>query len=102
MADLNARTSHGKRPMDFADNDEMRQTIINEEKRRRDHGFKRSVISPNSTNVIHETIAARAYEMWEEHGKPDGEADAHWLAAEREQVTGHQESEPVKPLPVSF
>ncbi len=59
-------------------------------------------VSPNSTNVIHETIAARAYEMWEEHGKPDGEADAHWLAAEREQVTGHQESEPVKPLPVSF
>jgi hypothetical protein len=31
-------------------------------------------------NRIHE----RAYEIWTEHGCVDGQADQHWLAAERE------------------
>ena len=48
MADLNARTSDGQRPMDFAINEEMRQAIVNEEIRRRDHGFRRAVL-PNPT-----------------------------------------------------
>ena len=51
MANLNARTRDGRRPMDVADNDEMKQAIINEEKRRRDHGFKRSVIPPTTINT---------------------------------------------------
>ena len=54
MADLNARTTDSQRPMDLAPNDEMRQVITNEEKRRRDHGFKRSVIPPNPTTTIAE------------------------------------------------
>jgi hypothetical protein len=29
-------------------------------------------------------ISARAYALWEEEGRPDGRALAHWLAAERE------------------
>lgn len=44
--------------------------------------------SPNSRSVIHEVIAVRAYELWEHSGRPDGQADAFWLAAECEQVTG--------------
>ena len=51
MADSNARTSYGQRPMDLARSEEMRQVFINEEKRRRDHGFKRSVISPTTINT---------------------------------------------------
>ena len=44
MADLNVRNNHGRRPYDLAINEAMRQVIVNEEKRRRDHGFKRCVI----------------------------------------------------------
>ena len=45
LADLNART---RDPMDLARNEEMRQAIINEEERRRNHGYRRAVI-PNPT-----------------------------------------------------
>ena len=38
MADLNARTINDRCPMDLARTEAMRQTIINEEKRRRVHG----------------------------------------------------------------
>ena len=49
---MNARNSDGQRPMDLATNKAMMQAIVNEEKRRRDHGFKRSVIPPTPpTNV---------------------------------------------------
>ena len=48
MADLNARTTAGQRPMDLAPNEAMRQAIVNEEIRRRDHGFRRAVL-PNPT-----------------------------------------------------
>lgn len=29
-------------------------------------------------------ISERAYEIWAAHGRVDGQADQHWLAAERE------------------
>jgi hypothetical protein len=59
--------------------------------------------SANSRGVIHETIATRAYEMWEQGGRPDNQAEAFWLAAECEQVTGHH-SQPLREpaLPVLF
>lgn len=31
-----------------------------------------------------EKIAARAYEIWEKAGRPDGQHEAHWYQAERE------------------
>jgi hypothetical protein len=37
--------------------------------------------------VIHETIAARAYELWVAKEKPENQAEAIWLEAERELVT---------------
>ncbi len=55
---------------------------------------------PNSRGVIHETIATRAYEMWEQDGRPDHRADDFWLAAEQEQVTGKRKADPL--LPVTF
>lgn len=33
---------------------------------------------------MEQVISARAYALWEEEGRPDGRALAHWLAAERE------------------
>lgn len=43
-------------------------------------------VSPNAASVIHETIAARAYELWEKRGHPENQADDTWLEAEREVV----------------
>ncbi len=56
----------------------------------------------NSKSVIHETIASRAYELWLGYGQPSNQAEAIWLEAERELVSGRkaQKSEPL--LPVSF
>jgi len=56
----------------------------------------------NSRGVIHEVIAARAYEMWEHSGRPDDQADAFWLAAECEQVTGKKNPAFNPALPVNF
>ena len=56
----------------------------------------------NSRGVIHEIIAARAYEMWEHSGRPDDQADAFWFAAEQEQVTGKKQPAFNPALPVNF
>jgi Protein of unknown function (DUF2934) len=33
---------------------------------------------------LHERIRSRAYLLWEQEGRPEGRADAHWLQAEAE------------------
>jgi hypothetical protein len=33
---------------------------------------------------LEQTIRERAYHLWVAAGRQDGEADAHWLAAQRE------------------
>jgi hypothetical protein len=33
---------------------------------------------------LEQTIRERAYHLWVESGRNEGEADAHWLAAQRE------------------
>jgi Protein of unknown function (DUF2934) len=41
---------------------------------------------------LHHRIRERAYEMWNVGGRMDGQADQHWLAAEREllaEMTAH-------------
>ena len=41
---------------------------------------------------LHHRIRERAYEMWSLAGRMDGQADQHWLAAEREllaEMTAH-------------
>lgn len=35
-------------------------------------------------NLTEEAIAARAYEIWEERGRPEGQAEAHWYEARAE------------------
>jgi hypothetical protein len=34
--------------------------------------------------MLEHRIRERAYELWHAHGQVDGQADEHWLAAERE------------------
>lgn len=58
--------------------------------------------SPNSRSVIHEAIAARAYELWESDGKSENRAEYYWLMAEQELITGHRAPQPDLGLPVSF
>ena len=48
-------------------------------------------INPTTRALIHETIATRAYELWEKHGKPANEALDNWLEAERELMTGKRD-----------
>jgi hypothetical protein len=35
-------------------------------------------------HTLEHRIRQRAYEIWHAHGKTDGKANEHWLAAERE------------------
>ena len=42
------------------------------------------------TGKFREAIAARAQEIWEEEGRPEGRAEEHWLRAEAE--LGQRES----------
>lgn len=37
------------------------------------------------THEAHERISRRAYQMWEEAGRPEGRSDEYWLRAEREE-----------------
>lgn len=32
----------------------------------------------------HEVIRARAHQLWEDEGRPEGREDAHWLQASRD------------------
>jgi hypothetical protein len=38
--------------------------------------------------MLTQRIRHRAYEIWVAHGYKDGDADKHWLAAEREVLNG--------------
>jgi hypothetical protein len=66
-------------------------------------------IHPTSRERIHESIAKRAYELWEAECRPDNSGDAHWLQAESEIMTeaGMTKDAPAgsktePKLPVSF
>ena len=58
--------------------------------------------SPNARSAIHDAIATRAHELWVGYGYPENQAEAIWLQAEQELLTGRKlpGSDPV--LPVSF
>jgi hypothetical protein len=47
---------------------------------------------------LEQAIRERAYHLWIESGHEDGNADAHWLLAQREILsTSFGEMEPAKP-----
>ncbi|WP_445217572.1 DUF2934 domain-containing protein [Bradyrhizobium sp. Pa8] len=43
-------------------------------------------------NKIDETIAARAYELWEQAGKPGGQDEEFWHLAEQELINEDKSS----------
>ena len=59
-------------------------------------------IDPTSRSLIHEAIAIRAYELWVRDGKPENQANAIWLEAERELATGREPPQSNPALPVSL
>lgn len=50
----------------------------------RKNGERSAAPAPAAGSVAAEQIAARAYELWLESGKPDGQHEEHWFQAERE------------------
>jgi Protein of unknown function (DUF2934) len=48
---------------------------------------------------LEKLIRERAYEIWTSHGCVHGQADQHWLAAEREILTASTTTLPGKPSP---
>lgn len=47
-----------------------------------------SVPSDNGKAVSPDTVRARAYEKWEQAGRPEGDGIGFWLEAERELLQG--------------
>ncbi len=47
-------------------------------------------IHPTTRALIHEIIAARAFELWEKYGRPENQALNNWLQAERELLSGRR------------
>ena len=44
-------------------------------------------------------VAKRAHAIWEQNGRPDGQAEQHWLQAEREFEAGNDNSASRAPAP---
>jgi Protein of unknown function (DUF2934) len=44
--------------------------------------------------ALEHRIRERAYEIWNANGRADGEAEQHWLAAERELLAGARAHSP--------
>jgi Protein of unknown function (DUF2934) len=49
--------------------------------------------------TIENRIRERAYEIWTAHGRVHGQADQHWLAAEREILAASTAALAGKPAP---
>ncbi len=51
---------------------------------RNETGRPRAAAPPAGGAVTRERIAERAYQIWQESGRPHGRDQEHWLQAERE------------------
>jgi len=58
-------------------------------------------IHPTSREVIHTAISVKAYDLWERGGRPDNQAEAMWLEAERDLIATTDGKQPETKLPVS-
>ena len=59
-------------------------------------------IHPTSPELVHKTIATKAYEIWERDGCPEHRAEATWLEAERDLLAAQKWNQAAPALPVSF
>ena len=91
MADLNATNITGQCPMDLALNEEMRQAIVKEEIRRRDHGFRRAVLpNPTAAERANGYLACLENEV-----VGQGQASANAVAEEDDDDSGSDEEHEV-------
>lgn len=60
------------------------------------------LIHSGETALVHATIAAKAYEIWERDGCPEHRAEATWLEAERDLLAVQKWNQSSLALPVSF
>ncbi len=44
-----------------------------------------------TAELIHERTQCRAYELWEERGRPEGSPEEDWYVAERELCVRHED-----------
>ena len=70
-------------------------TVLSDHRRFIHHSSGTSHMDQDLENLIRE----RAYEIWTSHGCVHGQADQHWLAAEREILTASTATLPGKPGP---
>ena len=69
-ADLNARDNDSRLPIDYADNEEVKQAIRDEPRRRMDHGHKRATEQDRHSNA-----AASAFAQHEEEEETEEEVE---------------------------
>jgi hypothetical protein len=57
----------------------------------------------SKTNNIEDEVRRRAYELWEQYGRPEGGEEEFWLKAEREikEATGLDRTSPEPSKPAS-
>ena len=97
-ADLNARNGQDELPIDFARNEDMRQAILDEPRRRMDHGYKRT--SRQDTHSDADTLASVQQENEEEEGEEPSNKRPKWAVAavdeaeETKVASEDEESEP--------
>jgi hypothetical protein len=70
-------------------------TILRDQRRSIHHSSRTYHMDQNLQYLIRK----RAYEIWSSHGCVHGQADQHWLAAEREILTASTATLPGKPVP---
>ena len=94
-ADLNARTKNGELPIDIADNEEIKQAIRDEPRRRMDHGHKRATEQDRHPNT-YSSASSQQEDEDEEEGqiikKPRLDVGAE--AVEGKVADEDQDSEP--------
>lgn len=59
-------------------------------------------IHPTSREVIHTAISVKAYDLWERGGRPENQAEATWLQAERDLIATPSEKQSETKRPASF
>ncbi len=50
-----------------------------------------------TAELIHHQIQCRAYELWEERGRPKGSPEEDWYVAERELCVRHEDPLQIDP-----
>ena len=95
-ADLNARTDGGELPIDVAVNEEIRQAIRDEPRRRMDHGHKRATEQdrhPNAAAAAAAAAIAQSEKEEEVHSNKRPRLDEEGVVAEEETKVAEEDED---------